>query len=480
MTQNQRLFIGRKHELQLMKDLLKERVASLVVLKGRRRIGKSRLSEEFGRSLKTYNFLGLAPESRVTAADQRKHFANQLEEQLGIKGLKADDWDDLIGHLAKETKSGRVLIILDEINWMGSKDASFLPKLKSAWDAKFSKNPNLILILSGSMSGWIEKNILSSTGFFGRISLTMTLDELPLHRCTEFWGPQAKHIAPYEFFKVLSVVGGVPRYLELIRPDLSAEHNIKRLCFSREGILFHEFDRIFTDLFSKRSAVYKQIVGQLTHGSADMGTITKKLNLPTSGVISGYLEDLVETGYLAKDYTWHLKDGKQSKLNHYRLRDNYLRFYLRYIEPKKEAIKRAGQVTIPQWNGIMGLQFENLVLNQRQACYPMLGIDPSDIVTDNPFFQRPTKAAKGCQIDLLIQTRFNTLYLCEIKFSKEPVGTSVISEVKEKMKRISLPRGFSIRPVIFHVNGVHDAVREAEFFSHIIDFSQLLVPREGR
>jgi len=121
----------------------------------------------------------------------------------------------------------------------------------------------------------------------------------------------------------------------------------------------------------------------------------------------------------------------------------------------------------------MGLQFENLVLNNRTAIDHILGIDPNEIEYDNPFLQTRTKARQGCQIDLLIQTRFNTLHLCEIKFSKKEIGPSVIKEVEEKIQRLVLPRGFSVRPVLIHVNGVTEAVEDVGFFSHIIDFSQL-------
>lgn len=470
----ERIFIGRERELSILKELINARTASLVVIKGRRRIGKSRLIEEFSHQLRTLYFLGLAPEDKITALDQRRHFANQLEKQIGLAGLRAEDWDHLLGHLASHTNSGKILIVLDEINWMGSKDPTFLPKLKSAWDAAFSKNPQLIMILSGSMAGWIEKNILNSTGFFGRVTLDMTLEELPLKKCSLFWGTLGKSVSAYEKFKVLSVTGGVPLYLELIRPDLSAEENIARLCFRREGLLFKEFDRIFSDLFSKRSDTYRKIIEQLTLGAASEQAIFGGLGHSPSGTFSDYLEDLVNTGYLSRDYTWDIKTGKQSRISRYRLRDNYLRFYLRYIEPKRDIIRKTGSIAIPHWHIIMGLQFENLVLNNRAEIYDLLGIDPNEIEYDNPFLQTKTKARPGCQIDLLIQTRFNTLYLCEIKFCRNEVGPSVIQEVEEKIKCMVLPRGFSVRPVLIHVNGVTPEVEDAGFFSHIIDFGQFL------
>lgn len=469
-------FIGRDQELKQLKTLLKKKTASLIVLKGRRRIGKSRLAEEYGSFFShVWTFAGLPPNDETTATMEREDFAAQLAREVGIVGLKTDDWGNLFWHLANATKNlpskSTQLIIFDEINWMGLNDPTFLGKLKSAWDLHFKKNDNLVLLLSGSMSAWIDRNILSHTGFMGRISLEITLGELPLPLCYEFWGKQSYYVSAYEKFKILSVTGGVPRYLEEIRPELTAEQNIYQWAFNPSGFLFHEFDRIFSDLFSKRSPIYQAIVEKLAYGTMDFNTLCAALHYQKSGILSGYLEDLVETGYIARDYTWDLKTGKLSSLSHFRLCDNYLRFYLRYILPNKARIEKRRVLSTPAWYAIMGLQFENLVINNFHLLDTALNIASEEVIYNNPFFQKPTKTRQGCQIDYLIQTRFNTLYVCEIKFSTDPITAKIITEVQEKIHRLKIPRGFSIRPVLIHVNGVSNAIIESGFFAHIVDFT---------
>ncbi len=122
----------------------------------------------------------------------------------------------------------------------------------------------------------------------------------------------------------------------------------------------------------------------------------------------------------------------------------------------------------------MGLQFENLVVHNRKTFLKLAGISPEEIVMDGPFFQRPTKRQPGCQIDYMIQTRFHNLYICEIKFSKNLIDKKIIEEMEEKRKRLKVPRHFSIRPVLIHVNGVEDTVLDEGYFDKVIDFSQLL------
>lgn len=472
-------FIGRTSELKELTNLFLKQTASLVILQGRRRIGKSRLIEEFGKNGTFYVFSGLPPTPKTTKQSQLDEFANQLHLQTGLPEIKADDWNKLFLLLADKTKQGKIIILFDEISWMGSKDSDFLGKLKNAWDLHFKKNPELMLVLCGSVSSWIEKNIVSSTGFMGRPSLYMTLEELPLNECNQFWDKQGKNISAFEKFKMLAVTGGVPRYLELINPKQSAEENIKRLCFSKNGPLLNEFEHIFSDIFSSRNEIYKNIVNQLVKGPAMADDLAINVGLTRTGTFDDYLNDLALGGFIARDYTWHINTGKTSKLSQYRLKDNYVRFYLKYLlanktKIQKDRYKNVALTLLPGWETMMGLQFENLVVNNNASIINLLGIKPEEVISDNPFFQRPTTRQRGCQIDYLIQTKFDTAYICEIKFSKYAIGMNVIFDMKEKIKRLSVPRHISCRPVLIHVNGVTDELLEADYFSNIIDFSELL------
>lgn len=469
-------FIGRRQELEGLKGLLKKRVASLVVLRGRRRIGKSRLAEEYAHSFPTsYLLTGIPPQKGITAKAQRQEFARQMRKlRIPLTGL--DDWGDLLTDLAYHCAKGRVLVILDEITWMGGLDPTFLPKLKTIWDTHFKKNPSLVLLLSGSNSAWIEENILSSTGFVGRISYQLRLQELPLHRCDEFWGTDGR-IGAYEKFKILAVTGGVPRYLEEIRTDLSAEQNLLALCYRPTGILFHEFDQVFSDLFSRRNQTYKELIHYASEGHYTMGEIAKGTGRSKGGDISQYLEDLVEGGFLARDSGWSIGNEREQRLGHYRVCDNYVRFYLKYIEPYKSRIESGKMESLPNgWMTIMGLQFENLVCNNWGPLFNHLGLKSHEVIWSNPYLQTATARTKGCQIDYLIQTKHRVLYLCEVKFSEREVAHSVTREVAEKAAKLKIPRGYSVRHVLIHVNGVCERVEQEDFFSHVIDFGSFLQP----
>ena len=116
-------FIGRKVELDRLIDLCKKKSASLVVIRGRRRIGKSRLVEEFGSKYRFISLSGLPPAVHSTADSQRKEFIKQLARKYGVPEVRSDDWGDLFWMLASVTHVGRVVILLDEISWMGARNS---------------------------------------------------------------------------------------------------------------------------------------------------------------------------------------------------------------------------------------------------------------------------------------------------------------------------------------------------------------------
>ncbi len=478
MAQN--AFVGRKRELALLRELRETRSASLVVLRGRRRIGKSRLAEEYGKTFpRTVSLTGIPPAPGVTAAAQRQSFAGQLERVLGRPVPVDRNWGSLLSYLGEHVQRGPNLVILDELSWLGGKDRLFLPELKTAWDLSFKRNSKLVLLLSGSLSAWLEKNVLSSTGFFGRVSLDLFLDELLLPECRHFWPQSGRGIAPFEMLKLLSVTGGVPRYLEEIVPRREAEYNITRMCFRREGLLFAEYQRIFSDLFDKRAPIYERIVRALASGPKSPSDIRSAAHFERGGRFTRTLHDLVSTGYVSEEGGWSFGEGRASRERRYRLSDNYLRFYLKYIEGVRSRIEKGGARALPNWPSVMGLQLENLFLKSTSVAHRMVGLDPSEIVAAGPFVQTATKHRRGCQIDYLVETRFHTLYVFEIKFVQQPVGMEVVRAVEEKVDRLAVPRRFSVRPILVHVNGVTDSVIESEFFSAILDLGVFLSPEEG-
>jgi AAA+ ATPase superfamily predicted ATPase len=470
-------FIGREKELNILEDLSTYRNASLVVIRGRRRVGKSALVKEFSKDKIFLSFSGLPPTVGMTAQDQRDNFVDQLCSQTRIVKPDSANWFNLFLALAQEITTKKTVILLDEISWMADKDPTFLPKLKSAWDDFFSQKSQLILILCGSVSSWIEKNILSSTGFFGRITSQITLEELSLTESVELLANQNFTGGLFEKMMLLSITGGVPWYIELLGKGGSCSTQVMQVCFSKDGVLVSEFDRIFHDLFGRRSDVYQKMLEVLMKGPLTHRMLAEKIEYQSSGALTDYLDDLVLSGFLAEEVSWSLETGLPGQFKTYSLRDYYLRFYFKCIQPNLTRIQKRLFEAVPlsslkNFSGLMGLQFENLMIQNRDLIYQALGISRQDIIFDGPYIQRATSRKIGCQIDYLIQTRLGVFYVCEIKFTTKTLGVSVIEEVKEKIKALKNPKNTSLVPVLIYLGERSEDLENSDYFIREINAAQ--------
>jgi len=478
------LFHGRKDEINEFRQLIRPQKSTLATCQGRRRIGKSTFVHECGRFVDHYySISGLPPHSELGKDDQLKNFAEALSRQFGIPDLPLDSWEKAF-HLLSTLlpKKGTILILFDEISWMSIGDRNFAGHLKNAWDNHFSQRTKLVLILCGSVSSWIEENILNSTGFVGRVSWQFKLQPLPLHHCNAFWTEREKNKAKptptRDKLRLLSVTGGVPRYLEEIDPRKSAEQNIESLCFHKSGLLFNEFDQIFHDIFTRKAGTYRDIVRVLVDGPRSVQQISKSLERIRGGSLSTALHDLDGAGFIQEDRSFNPNTAKDlARTLCYRLSDNYLRFYLKYVEPKKSAIRKGIYQRVPlealeAWDSIMGLQFENLIHNSRDEILSLLGLRNTTIENLGPYFQTKTKRRQACQIDLLIRTA-SAIYIVEAKARKK-IQPSVIDEVREKIKSLSIARDIPIRTALVYEGELAPSITGADFFDHLITFEQLL------
>jgi len=472
-------FIGRKKELKRLKLLYDKKIPSLVVVKGRRRVGKSRLITEFAAKSPQHtlwDFAGLAPVEGMTAQSQRDHFARQLALLLKTPPMTFQDWSDAFEHLSLHTKPGDI-VLLDEISWMAAKDASLIPKLKAWWD---KQTVPILLVFCGSVSTWIEENILKSTAFFGRINLTMTLGPLSIFEGAQLLKTMGIKCSPYDTYKLLSILGGIPWYLEQLNPRQTADENIKQLCFEKDGLLVLEFERIFHDLFNGKGTTYKKILYALKDGMKTLAEIRKMIDFAHSGTLSTMIEHLITAGFIQKQKLWSFKTVKPLKQSLYRISDPYMRFYLKIIEPQWDKIsldgfKEISLSTLPGFDAHIGLQSEYLLLQNRSLLLKAIGISPADILCDGPYRQSRSTTQAGCQIDYLIQTLTKNLFICEFKFKRRELGMDVIDDMKEKINTLKVPRGFATVPVLFHLGDVASSVSMANYFYRIIDITGFIV-----
>ena len=474
------MFVGRDYQLELLSSVWAKDSPSLVVVSGRRRIGKSTLVERFAERSRCrfVEIEGLPPDETMTNERQLANFCERLEKSTGMDVPAAKNWAQAFDALEKAISgNGKIIVFLDEISWMGGYDMGFAGFLKNAWDLQFSKRKLLVLVLAGSVSAWIQKNILNSKGFVGRVSVDLTLTELPLSACCDFWGKRAAHVSTREMVDMLSITGGIPKYLQEMNPGLPAEENIRRMCFLPEGYLFKDFDSIFSDVFGEGIAAKRRILDVLAVGPASVSELATAMSIEPNGHITDDLNDLIAAGFVAAGAGLNPITGANVREVRYRLSDNYTRFYLKFILPRREAIRQGlyrftDLESLPGWSGMLGLQFENLVINNLASLCREIGLGRRLVTSAAPYARRKSASCPGLQIDLLIQTP-KSVYVVEVKRCNR-IDASVEKEIEEKVVRLGMDSGKSVRTVLVYEGNLSPEVEENGFIDFIVPFRKLI------
>lgn len=476
------MFFGREDQIRNLEALCAKRVASLVTCRGRRRIGKSTLIEEFARRIgaRFIRLEGVRPQPGFGNSHELKAFAEQLAVQTRRAVARLENWTEAFVRLdAAIPRSGRTVVLIDEVSWFGHYDPMFAETVRICWDGYWKKHDNLIVVLCGSVSSWVKDNVVDNASFLGRRSLDVVVRELPIVECVKFWGEKAERTSPREILDVLAVTGGVPRYLEEIDPSASAAENIKRLCFTPNGVLRTDFDDMFADVIEKQPGFTAKVLRTLLDGPRTATEASKALETEKGGRISDAMERLAEAGIVSSDSGKNPETGKDAKERRYRLKDNYARFFLKYIAPVKSMIDDGRYAfqsldMLENWDAVMGLQFENMVVNNYGELLPFLHLSGALLTSAAPYRKQavPSKNRKGCQIDLLLQSR-RTIYVVEVKRMNE-IGRGIIDEVDRKVRCLTRPPNVSIKTALVYDGNLAPVVVADGYFDAIVPFRKLL------
>lgn len=468
--------IGRIYETQLLRNAINSTRAELGIIYGRRRVGKSYLLKSIlrkGQQLDIY-FEAIRGYSQQEQID---HFCKQLAEQTNTVQVKANSWEIALDALTQYISKGRHFIVFDELPWMSSEKQELVNLLKYYWDNKWIMNKQLTLVLCGSIAHFMVKHVVHSRALHNRKTFELKIDPLPSYEAQDFFKKKKSNL---EITKFLLTFGGIPKYLEQINAKESFSVNVNKLCFQKAGFFVNEFETIFKEQF-KTTRTYEKIIRALIHGAKTKEEISKKAGMAAGGGLTSYLENLEKADFIKKKTSISIGNSiKKTKTHKYILWDEWLKFYLYFMEPAIDLIekntkpglflKRAEQDLPTYW----GLSFEIFCQKNIQIILNYLEISESEIVSIGPYFQQHprTKTSKGAQIDLLIIRKGFIVTVVECKFSENPIGVKVTKEIDSKIKALSLPRKYTIEKVLVTANEVTSDLRDSDYFNQIITLDE--------
>ena len=428
--------IGRKAELEILEDCKNADRSRLVVVYGRRRVGKTYLVREAFDYRFTFTHTGL---EKGAYREQLAAFWNELRRQCGTQCPVPRNWMEAFEALKDALAASKDVlktVFLDELPWMDTKNSGFVAAVEAFWNGWASARKDVVRVVCGSAAAWMTKKVLQNRGgLFNRASRTIRLEPFTLRECEEFVRAEEIAMDRKDIAAAYMVFGGAPYYWSLLDRRESLSQNIDRLFFGRTAELADEFDRLYRSVFpapepyiavvtalgKKKAGMTRAELAGAIPGAANDGSLTEVLrNLETSGFVRRY----AVTGAIKKGSVFQLVD-------------NYTLFHFQFVQgySGRDSARWSHMVRSSGRTAWEGLAFERVCLQHSAQIKAALGI--SGVETDESAWRCSSRDSdvKGAQIDLVIRRADRVVNLCEMKFCSEQfsIDADYAGKLREKI-----------------------------------------------
>jgi len=346
-------FINRHEELSLLEDEWNKPGGRLVILYGRRRIGKTRLLTEFISGKKGIYFIAEDTSSRIQINALKEKIAEFTDDSL-LRTLEIKEWDQLFGYLAKNSPQERFYLMIDEFSYLVKNDKRILSVLQKYWDSDFASS-KMCLLLSGSMLGLMSEMVLSyASPLYGRRSRDILLEGLAFKNAKEFLN------MPFEdCLELYMITGGVPEYLIKASEYSSLTDFIQKEFLNKYGYFYREPYFIISQEF-RELKTYFSLLNAIAYGNTKPTEIGNFTGINTKEIYP-YLENLLRLGFIERQVsvTGNAKKGI------YLIKDHIFDFWFNFVFKHREEIERGVfNLRKEMLSGFMGKKFEVFVLKE--------------------------------------------------------------------------------------------------------------------
>jgi len=326
------VFVDRQDELATLEREYARRAASLVVVYGRRRVGKTSLLTEFCRNKRSLYFLA----TEESISENRNAFRSAVAEFVQNPLLASGSsfgWDVLFDQLT--VKDGeRVVIVLDEFQYLGKVDPAFPSVLQKIWDTCLSKR-NVMLVLCGSLISMMEEQTLSyGSPLYGRRTAQMRLRQVPFQYYHDFFPRQMSLRQQVLYY---SVTGGVPKYIELFQQFDDIFEAIDRNILDRTSFLYEEPEFLLHNEV-KEVGTYFSIIKTIAAGNRKLGQIAAMLEIPPTSLTKP-LKTLIDLDIIEREVPVTEDKPETCKQGQYHIKDNFLCFWFRFVLQNRAFIE---------------------------------------------------------------------------------------------------------------------------------------------
>ncbi len=415
--------IGRQAEREQLEHIYNSDGSKFVAVYGRRRVGKTFLIKEYFKDRLTFWHTGLSPygrDKKFLLRDQLQAFYYSLQD-YGLEGATCPkSWLEAFRLLEKllmqQDDGSRQVVFIDELPWMDTARSRFIPAFEHFWNGWASKRDNILLIVCGSATSWMEDNLINNKGgLYNRLTHEIKLSPFSLAESEQFFKAKQMNMSRYEVAQVYMVFGGIPHYLDLFEKGLSTPQNIDRILFEKNAKLRNEFDRLFGSLFknAENHIAVVRLLAKRRNGFTRQ-EIVQETGIQQGGGVTLILKGLIESDFI----TSYIPFGEK-RIEKYRLVDPYCLFYLSFIDQRQiDPQYWEKNYNSPRLNAWRGYAFEELCFSQIDKIKQRLSI--GGVSSTQSSWVVSADGKQQMQIDMLIDRADNVINLCEIKFYSAP------------------------------------------------------------
>jgi len=419
-------FINRERELSALKKFWQEKNAQLIVIYGKRRVGKTELIKQFIREKPHIYFLAQKINEhenlKLLGEAAGEYFDNDILKRKGF-----ENWKWVFEYLRKNVKE-RTVFVIDEFPYLAEANKGISSVFQSGWD-EYLKNTPVFLILCGSSISMMEDEVLSyKAPLYGRRTGQIFLKPFPFFEAKKFY-PNTSFARCLGLY---SIAGGNPSYLKIFNPRLSLETNIKRNILQPEAFLYNEVEFILREEL-REPRNYFAILKAIALGRNRISEIVNETGLP-KGILHKYLFILEDIHIIRKEVPVTEKNPLKSRKGIYKLQDQFFKFWFKYILPNKGNIEE-GRVDLvlkkikDDFNLIVSENYENaakeVINNHKSRFFPINKI--------GRWWDRNE------EIDIVVlNEEENKILFGEVKWSNKPVGVDIYNSLKRKSLKVEL------------------------------------------
>ncbi|NMM93815.1 ATP-binding protein [Bifidobacterium oedipodis] len=435
------MFVGRTEELHTLERLYTRPNFQMLVLYGRRRVGKTTLIDEFVRDKPCLYFTA----KQQSNALNLRGFSRKVIEFFSFPATSPSfaTWSDALDFVSERAHDNKPFVfVFDEFPYAALADKSLPSALQIAIDHGF-KTTNVTMILSGSNEGFMSSNVLGSKSpLYGRRTAQIRL--LPFdYADAALFLPNTPATQCIEYY---ATFGGTPYYLSQIDESMSYHDNMLELCFSRSGLLFEEPLMLLRQEL-REPALYSSILQAIANGSSTLKTIAEHSGVEYSA-ISKYIATLEGLGLIERIVPFG-ESPTTSRKGQYRIRDPFFAYWYRFVSDNTDLIESGGGEAAAEesafteaFDTYVGQQFETVCTQwlsraNRAKRLPFLATQFGKWWGTDP------KTHQQTDIDVLAgNTRTHQLIAGECKWRSR---LNVADTIDTLRSRAEIPKGYSER-----------------------------------